>query len=520
MTVPSTTDGALTFESVNPATGAIVATFPVQREKEVNEAVARAREGAAWWAGLPWRERRLRLLAWKSHITRYMERLAQLMHDEGGKPLEDATLEVVLTVLHLDWAARHAQRVLESRRVPSGIAMINQASSLSYEPLGVIGVIGPWNYPLFTPMGSVAYALAAGNAVVFKPSELTPAVGSWVVSSFTEVLSEAFGDPVDKAGAVLQLVTGDGATGDALARSDVDKIAFTGSPGTARKVLAAAAANLTPVLAECGGKDALIVDSDADLDAAADAAAWGGMSNAGQTCIGIERVYVHSSVYNSFVEKLRDKVAGLRPGDDPGASYGPMTLASQASVISRHISDAIDSGGRAEVGGPSSVRAPYVDPVILLDTPETSAAVREETFGPVLTVTPVSSLSEGVRLANESGYALGSSVFTRSRAAGLAAARSLRAGMTSINAALAFAAVPSLPFGGVGESGFGRIHGADGLRAFARPKSVTRQRMRPLITTMSFSRSPSDMTRLVRLITLLHGRQYRRRRLVVTAGQR
>ena len=502
---------SLTFESVNPATGELVATFPVQGEKEVSEAVERAREGATWWAGLPWRERRLRLLAWKSHITRYMERLAQLVHDEGGKPLDDATLEIVLTVLHLDWAARHAHKVLGSHRVPSGIAMINQASSLSYEPLGVVGVIGPWNYPVFTPMGSVAYALAAGNAVVFKPSELTPAVGSWLVTSFNEVLSEVFGDPAESA-SVLQLVTGDGSTGDALARSRVDKIAFTGSPGTARKVMAAAAGSLTPVLAECGGKDAMLVDQDADLDAAADAATWGGMSNAGQTCIGIERIYVHSSVYHSFVEKLRERVGRLRPGDDTGASYGPMTMSSQAGVISRHISDALASGGQAVVGGPSAVRAPYVDPVILLDTPETSAAVREETFGPVLTVSAVSSLDEGIRLANESGYALGSSVFTRSRSAGLAAARALRAGMTSVNAVLAFAAVPSLPFGGVGESGFGRIHGADGLRAFARAKAVTRQRTRPLITTMSFSRTQTDMTRITRLITVLHGRQYRPRR--------
>jgi acyl-CoA reductase-like NAD-dependent aldehyde dehydrogenase len=511
----------LTFDSVNPATSEVVGTFPIHGEKEVSEAVARAREGAVWWAGLPWRERRLRLLAWKSHMTRYMDRLAQLIHDEGGKPLEDATLEIVLTVLHLDWAARHAQRVLRPRRVPSGIAMINQAASLSYEPLGVVGVIGPWNYPLFTPMGSVAYALAAGNAVVFKPSELTPAVGSWMVTSLREVLSEVFGDRMDgAAGGVLQLITGDGSTGDALARSDVDKIAFTGSPRTARKVMAAAAVNLTPVLAECGGKDAMIVDSDADLDAAADAAAWGGMSNAGQTCIGIERVYVHSSIYHSFLEKLRDKVSSLRPGDDPAASYGPMTLSSQTSVIARHISDAIESGGRALLGGPDSVRGPFIDPVILVEAPESSSAVREETFGPVLTVTPVSSLDEGVRLANDSGYALGSSVFTRSRSAGLSAARSLRAGMTAVNSALAFAAVPSLPFGGVGESGFGRIHGADGLRAFARAKSVTRQRTRPLITTMSFTRSSSDMSRLIRLITLLHGRQYRPRRLAPDRRQR
>jgi acyl-CoA reductase-like NAD-dependent aldehyde dehydrogenase len=500
-----------TFETVNPATGEVIATFPVQGEKEISEAVARAREAAAWWAGLPWRERRQRLLAWKSHITRYMDRLAQLIHDEGGKPLEDATLEIVLTVLHLDWAAKHAERTLRPRRVPSGIAMMNQASSVSYEPLGVVGVIGPWNYPLFTPMGSVAYALAAGNAVVFKPSELTPAVGSWIVESFAEVLREVFGD-TEPAGGVLQLVTGDGLTGDGLARSAVDKVAFTGSPGTARKVIAAAATNLTPVLAECGGKDALLVAADANLDAAADAAAWGGMSNAGQTCIGIERVYVDSSIYGKFIEKLRDRVTALRPGEDAAASYGPMTLPSQVSVIERHISDAVARGGRAAVGGLDSLRAPYVDPVVLVDTPETSAAVREETFGPVLTVTPVSSLDEGVRLANASGYALGSSVFTRSRRAGLGAARSLRAGMTSVNSVLSFAAVPSLPFGGAGESGFGRIHGADGLRAFARAKSVTRQRMRPLVVTTSFARSQTDMSRLVRLVTLLHGRQYRPRR--------
>jgi acyl-CoA reductase-like NAD-dependent aldehyde dehydrogenase len=500
-----------TFESLNPATGELIGTFPLQGENEINEAVQRARAGAAWWAGLSWRDRRLRLLAWKSHLIRYLERAAQLIHDEGGKPVDDAILEIVNSVIHLDWAAKHAHSVLKPRRVPSGVAMINQASTLSYEPLGVVGVIGPWNYPMFTPMGSIAYALAAGNAVVFKPSELTPASGSWLVESFREVLSEVFGDS-GPAADVLQLVTGDGYTGDALARSAVDKIAFTGSPGTARKVMAAAAVNLTPVLAECGGKDALIVDADADLDAAADAAAWGGMSNAGQTCIGIERVYVHSSVYQTFLDKLRAKVATLRPGEDANASYGPMTMSSQTDVIERHVADAVARGGSASVGGLSSVRAPYVDPIVLTGTPEASSAVREETFGPVLTVTPVASLEDGVKLANASGYALGSAVFSGSRRAGLRAARGLRAGMTAINSVLTFAAVPSLPFGGSGESGFGRIHGADGLRGFTRPKAVTRQRMRPLITTTSFTRSQTDMDRLVRVMTLLHGRQYRPRR--------
>ena len=244
-----------TFESVNPGTGEVLATYGIDGQREVSLAVRRARTAAAWWGGLSFAERRLRLLAWKSHLTRYMGRLAQLVHDETGKPLDDATLEIVNTILHLDWAARHAASVLRPRRVPSGIAMLNQAASVEYQPLGVIGVIGPWNYPVFTPMGSIGYALAAGNAVVFKPSELTTGVGQWLVQSLTEVLSEVFGDTEP----VLQLVTGLGATGAELAKSGVNKLAFTGSAATARKVLAAAAETLTPVLAECGGKDALLV---------------------------------------------------------------------------------------------------------------------------------------------------------------------------------------------------------------------------------------------------------------------
>jgi len=268
------------LETVNPATGEVLATFPVDGRREVEAAVARAHEAAAWWAGLDWSGRRIRLLAWKSHLTRYLGRLAQLVHEETGKPLDDATLEIILAIVHIDWAARHARRVLRPRRVRSGLAAVNQASTVEYQPLGVVGVIGPWNYPVFTPIGSIAYALAAGNAVVFKPSELTPATGNWLVQAFNEAL-DIFGD----AQPVLQLVTGPGSTGEALARSGLAKIAFTGSAATARKVMAAAADTLTPVLAECGGKDALLVSADADLDAAADAAAWGAMSNAGQTCI-------------------------------------------------------------------------------------------------------------------------------------------------------------------------------------------------------------------------------------------
>jgi acyl-CoA reductase-like NAD-dependent aldehyde dehydrogenase len=495
------------LETVNPATGEVLATFPVHGRREVDAAVAAAREAASWWAGLGWSGRRIRLLAWKSHLVRYMGRLAQLMHEETGKPLDDAKLEIITAVLHIDWAARHARRVLRPRRVRSGLAAINQASTLEYLPLGVVGVIGPWNYPVFTPVGSIAYALAAGNAVVFKPSELTPATGEWLVRSFGEALG-VFGS----AQPVLQLITGGGSTGEALARSGVSKIAFTGSAATARKVMAAAADNLTPVLAECGGKDALLVGADADLDAAADAAAWGAMSNAGQTCVGIERVYVADAVYHSFLERLTLRVSDLRPGDDFAASYGPMTLPSQTEVVAKHVADALARGGRAVVGGHDAVSAPYVRPVVLVDVPENSLAVSDETFGPTLTVKSVVNMAEAVSYANAGRYGLGSAVFSGDRRAAMAAARSLRTGMTSVNSVIGFAVVPALPFGGVGESGFGRIHGADGLREFCRTKAITRQRMRPLFNVLTFGRSDKDLRRLVMVMTLLHGRLYRPRR--------
>ncbi|MBO0838778.1 MAG: aldehyde dehydrogenase family protein, partial [Actinobacteria bacterium] len=447
-----------TFDSLNPATDEVIGTFPVFGEQDVAAAVERAHAAAKWWADLGWSGRRQRLLSWKSYLTRYLGRLAELMHTETGKPVADAQLEILLAIVHLDWAARNARRVLRPRRVRSGLVALNHAAILEYQPLGVVGVIGPWNYPVFTPMGSIAYALAAGNGVVFKPSELTPAIGAWLVSSFAEVVPEQ---------PVFQLVTGKGETGAHLARSRVSKIAFTGSAATARKVMAACAENLTPLVAECGGKDAFIVGADANLDAAADACAWGALSNAGQTCVGVERVYVVSDVYHQFLEKLTDRVSNLRPGDDREADYGPLTMPEQAGVIEDHITDALARGGRPVVGGIGSIRRPYVGPVILADVPEDSKAITDETFGPTITVSRVASLAEGVERANESRYGLGGTVFTRNRKAAMTTARALKSGMTAINSVIAFASVPALPFGGSGDSGFGRIHGADGLREFA-----------------------------------------------------
>src|SRR5580692_7097813 len=394
---------AESFDSLNPATSEVIATFGVFGEDDVARTVERAHEAASWWASLSWAERRTRLLAWKSYLTRYIGRLAELVHTETGKPLADAQLEILLAIVHIDWAARNARKVLRPRRVRPGLVAINQAATLEYQPLGVVGVIGPWNYPVFTPMGSIAYALAAGNAVVFKPSELTPAVGEWLVNSFAEVVPEQ---------PVLQLITGAGQTGEFLARSAVSKIAFTGSAATAKKVMAACAENLTPMVAECGGKDALLVADDADLDAAADAAAWGALSNAGQTCVGVERVYVADAVYHSFLEKLIEKMSDIRPGDDREADYGPMTLPGQVEVVERHIADALARGGRAVVGGLASIRKPFIGPVILTEVPEESRAVTEETFGPTVTVARVADLDEGVRLANASRYGLGSTAPT------------------------------------------------------------------------------------------------------------
>ncbi len=478
------------FDSLDPVTGDVVASFPIHDEAEVRAAVQRARDAATWWQELGWDGRRDRLTAWKKLIVARADELAELVHRENGKPISDARLtEVMLPVDHLAWVAKHAPKVLGPRKIASGMTMANQAALLEYQPLGVIGVIGPWNYPVFTPMGSIAYALAAGNAVVFKPSEYTPAVGKWLVDSFAEIVPER---------PVLQLVTGLGATGAALCRAGVDKVAFTGSAATGRKVMAACAETLTPVLMECGGKDAMIVDDDADLDAAATAALWGGMANAGQTCVGIERVYVTEPSYDGFLKALTAKAGKVKAG----TSYGPITMPSQVDIIRRHIADALAKGGRAVVGG--GIDGGLVEPTILVDVPEDSSAVREETFGPTLTVTRVRDIEEAIERSNDTAYGLAGSVFSKKR--GVEIARRLRTGMTSVNQVTAFAGIPGLPFGGVGESGFGRIHGEDGLKEFTRAKAITRQRYAMPIETLSFDRSPRVDRLLGKVLRLVHGR--------------
>jgi acyl-CoA reductase-like NAD-dependent aldehyde dehydrogenase len=489
-----------TFESTDPASGAVVGVFPVHDADAVEQTVGRARTAAAQWAELGFDGRRQRLNAYRGYLARRMNELADLVHRENGKPHGDAILEITLTVDHLAWAGAHARKTLGSRKVRAGMLAANHAAYLEYQPLGVVGVIGPWNYPVFTPMGSIAYALAAGNAVVFKPSEYTPAVGAW--------LAAAWRAAVPDAADAFQVVTGYGETGAALCRAKVGKLAFTGSAPTGKKVMAACAETLTPVLMELGGKDAMIVDDDADVVAAADAAVWGAMSNAGQTCIGIERVYATSAVYDQFVAEVTAQVRTLRPGSDDEATYGPMTMASQGDIVRRHVADAAASG-RVVHGEADPSLFPnenYLAPAVLLDVPESSPAIREETFGPTLTITRVRDAEEALERANATSYGLAGSVFSGSKARAMDLARRMRSGMTSVNSVLTFASIPALPFGGVGESGFGRIHGEDGLKEFTRAKAITRQRVALPVNLMSFSRPASATDALARVMGMIHGR--------------
>ncbi len=486
-----------TFDSLNPATGEVVGTFPIATDAQVNSAVIRAKAAAAWWRDLGFDGRRDRLQAWKALIARRADQLTELMHVENGKPHEDALLEILLATDHLDWAARNAEKLMKPRRVSSTPLLADHSSELEYTPVGVVGVIGPWNYPVHTPMGSISYALAAGNAVVFKPSEYTPAVGLYLAELFAEVVDT---EPV------LQVVTGLGETGASLCRNPgIDVLAFTGSAATGRKVMAACAENLTKVVMECGGKDAMIVDADADLEKAAEAALWGGCANSGQTCAGVERVYVHDEVYEPFLAEVTRQANGLRAGDDAEADYGPITMPSQMDIIRRHLTDALERGARAVVGGIESIRDPFVDPVVVVDVPNDAPLMTEETFGPIVPVVRVPDVDEAIRLANDSPYGLGATVFSRGR--GMEIARSLDCGMVSVNSVLRFAGVPSLPFGGRGESGFGRIHGEDGLKEFTQPRAITRRRMTlPGMEFASFERPEWLFKVADQMMKVLHGR--------------
>jgi acyl-CoA reductase-like NAD-dependent aldehyde dehydrogenase len=376
-----------------------------------------------------------------------------------------------------------------------GLLMANMSATVERSPVGVVGVIGPWNYPVFTPLGSIAYALAAGNSVVFKPSEYTPGVGQYLARTFLD--ATLFAD-------VFICITGFGETGRYLCESGVDKLAFTGSTRTAKIVAATCAAQMTPVVLECGGKDPVIVAHDADIARAADATVWSAFSNAGQTCIGAERVYVDERVADKFIEKVLEIAKTIKPGAPGAGKYGPTTMPKQIPIIQSHIDDAIARGAKVLMGGSDSVKAPFVEPVILCDVPEDSIAMTEETFGPTIAINRVQSMAEAIKLSNDTRYGLGASVWSKRR--GKQIASQLHTGMVAINSTISFAAVDSVPFGGVKDSGYGRIHGPEGLLEFTYPRTVVRARFQLPIAFTSFSRTTGSDKLIVAVTKFLKGR--------------
>jgi len=493
MAATQATRAVESIESVNPNTGEVIGAVPAMTAEEVDQAVARARAAFAAWGALSPAARRAQLTRFRRALASRCEELAELIHKENGKPKVDAMMEVFMALGHLAYAADHAEKVLGSRKVSAGL-MANFRATVSYAPLGVVGVIGPWNYPMFTPFGSIAYALAAGNTVVFKPSELTPLVGQL----FCEIAASSIGVPD-----VLQCVTGAGPTGGALARAKVNKIAFTGSAATGKRVMQAAAENLTPVLMELGGKDAMIVTDDADIDKAAEAAVWGAVTNAGQACISVERCYVAASVYDRFVDKVVEEARKVRVGGDDDAHIGAITRPQQVDIIRDHMEDAVAKGARVLIGGPAEIKGNFIPATVLTEVTPNMKVMTEETFGPVLPVVKVQSVDEAIRLANESRYGLGSSVFGKAGVRDIA--DKIRAGMTSINSVLAYAGMPSLPFGGVGDSGFGRIHGEDGLREFTRVKSTAEERFALPVALLSFKLPKGTYDKLRAMVQQLYG---------------
>ena len=490
-----TTLSSATFASHYPVTGEVIAEYPITSRDEVLTAVTHARDASQAWRDLGFSGRRKVLLKWSKLLITKLDEITEIVSRETGKPISDAKLEASLAIGHLGWAARHAEGVMRTSHRSPGALMANMSATVEYSPVGVVGVIGPWNYPIFTPMGSISYALAAGNTVVFKPSEYTPGVGMVLAQTFAEIAPFAN---------ILTCVIGLGATGKDLCESGVDKLAFTGSTRTAKLVAASCATTMTPVVLECGGKDPVIVAEDADIKRAADATIWSAMSNAGQTCIGAERVYVHENVADKFIEEALKVARKIHPGAPGVGNYGPATMPSQIKVIQGHIDDALAKGAKAALGGSDSVKAPFVEPVILLDVPENSTAMMEETFGPTIAINRVKSMDEAVALSNASRYGLGSSIWSKRQ--GKKIARQLHCGMVAINSTISFAAVASVPFGGVKDSGYGRIHGPEGILEFTYPRTVVRARFQLPIAFTSFKRTKGNDKLILTLTRLLNGR--------------
>ena len=484
--------GAGTRDVVSPATGRPFAQVSLLGADQAVSAIAAARAAFPAWSRTSFRERVSLLDRLRAAVVTEADDLARLIEREQGKPLAEAYAAEILPSLDaLKHLARHAEDllrddVLEGRQ----LLLAHKEARLVYSPFGVVLVITPWNYPLGLALPIVAAALVAGNTVVLKPAPATTLVGLRMGA-----LAARAGFP----DGVVSVV----AVGDALAPALVEdprvgKIVFTGSVATGKKVMAAAARNLTPVVLELGGKDPAIVCRDADLDRAAKGVVWGAFMNAGQTCASIERVYVERPVAEPFLAKVLEETRVLRLGD-PGrgeAELGPMTLERQRRIVEEHVADARAKGARVLTGGVTPEgQGWFYPPTVLTDADHTMRVMREETFGPVLPIMVVDSLDEAISLANDSEYGLTASGWTRSEETAQRLQRELVAGVVSINDHASSFGEPTAPWGGMRWSGIGRTHGLLGLREMVQPKYVSFDRSRtPPIWWYPYG---ADLVRLV-----------------------
>ena len=455
--------------SVNPATGEVLGELDCAGPTEVRAAVTRARAAQADWNAWGIRNRVKVLRRFQSILLSRKADVARRITQEAGKPYVESLLTEVLVVLD---AARfmieNAYRLLRDERLPHGnLALKTKSGRVLHEAYGVIGIISPWNYPFSIPATEVMAALVAGNTVVLKPSEFTPLIALELQS----LLREA-GVPND----VFHVLPGEGGAGAALVQSAIDKLVFTGSVATGRRIAQVAAERLLPVVLELGGKDPMIVLDDADVDVASSAAVWGAFVNVGQACLSVERCYVHQRLYAAFVEACADKARKLRVGNgtDSATDVGPMISEQQVRVVEAHVADAVAKGARVLAGGARmrELGPTFFAPTVLADVNHSMRVMREETFGPVLPIAAFRDDDEAIRLANDCDYGLAASVWTRDGARGEAFARQIQAGTVMVNDVLSCFSISEAPHGGVKASGLGRTHGRWGLEEMVRVKYI------------------------------------------------